>query len=64
MLAMPDHPASEVAVALSAELAEKVEALYREHPAREFGDTPVFDRITVEPTTGEAGEETFQATIV
>lgn len=51
-------------MALSTELAEKVEALYREHLAREFGDQPVFDPITVEPATDEAGEETFLVTIV
>ena len=32
------HPEGEIAMALSTELAEKVEALYREHLAREFGD--------------------------
>lgn len=51
-------------MALSTELAEKVEALYRENLAREFGGYPMLYLITVEPTTDEAGEETFQATIV
>ena len=51
-------------MALSTELAEKVEALYREHLTREFGNTPSFDPITVEPATDEAGEDTFLVTIV
>ena len=51
-------------MAPSAELAEKVEALYREHLAWVFGDRPVFDRIALEPITNYAGEETFQVTIV
>ena len=51
-------------MAISTELAEEVKALYWEHLAREFGDHPVFCPITVEPTTDEAGEETFQVTIV
>ena len=51
-------------MALGAELAEKVEALHREHLAREFGDHPVFYHITVEPTNNCVGEEVFQVTIV
>jgi hypothetical protein len=51
-------------VALSIELAEKVEALYRKHLAREFGNQTVFDAITVEPTTNYVGEEVPQVTIV
>ena len=47
-------------MALSTELAEKVEALYREHLAREFGGY----HITVEPTNSYVGEEVFQVTIV
>ena len=49
---------------LTSELAEKVEALYRENLEREFGDSPAFDPISVEPMTGGDGEETFRVTIV
>ena len=51
-------------MAPSAELAEKVEALYREHLAWVFGDRPMFDRIALEPNTDQSGWETFQVTVV
>ena len=59
-----NQPAREIALYLSTELAEKAEALYPEHLAREFGGHPVLDSITVEPTTDEDGEATFHVTVV
>ena len=49
---------------LTPELAEKVEALYRERLEKEFGGSPVFGPISVEPTMDEGGQETFRVTIV
>ncbi len=49
---------------LTAELASKVEALYRENLKREFGDSLRFDPISVEPSENSEGEATFQVTIV
>ncbi len=49
---------------LTAELAGKVERLYRESLEREFGKFLTFDPILVEPTKNSEGEETFRVTIV
>ena len=49
---------------LTAELAGKVERLYRESLEREFGKSLTFDPILVEPTKNSEGEETFRVTIV
>ena len=49
---------------LTAELAGKVERLYRESLEREFGKSFTFDPIQVEPTENSEGEETFRVTIV
>ena len=49
---------------LTAELAEKVESLYREGLEREFGNSLTFDPILVEPTTNSEGENTFKVIIV
>ena len=49
---------------LTAELAGKVESLYRESLEREFGNSLIFDPILVEPTENSEGEETFRVTIV
>jgi hypothetical protein len=49
---------------LTSELAEKVEALYRETLDKEFGGSPAFGPISVEPITDEEGQETFRVTIV
>ena len=49
---------------LTSELAEKVQTLYRENLEKEFGNFPVFDKISVEPFTGIDGDNTFRVTIV
>ena len=49
---------------LTAELAGKVEALYRESLEREFGKSLTFEPILVEPTRNSEGEDTFRVTIV
>ena len=49
---------------LTSEMAEKVEALYRENLEKEFRGSPAFDPVSVEPITGVNGEETFRVTIV
>lgn len=49
---------------LTSELAEKVKALYWENLEREFGGSPVFDLVAVEPDKDEDGQDTFQVTIV
>ena len=49
---------------LTAKLAEKVEAVYRENLEREFGDSLTFDPISVEPAEDSEGQDTFRVTIV
>jgi hypothetical protein len=49
---------------LTTELAEKVEAIYRENLEKEFGDSLAFDPISVEPTEDSEGQDTFRVTIV
>jgi len=49
---------------LTAELAGKVESLYRESLEREFGKSFTFDPILAEPTENSEGEKTFHVTIV
>ena len=49
---------------LTAELAGKVERLYRESLEREFGKSLAFDPILVEPTENSEGEATFRVTII
>ena len=49
---------------LTAELAGKVETLYRKSLEREFGKSLTFDPILVEPTENSEGVETFRVTII
>ena len=49
---------------LTAELADKVEILYRESLKREFGELVAFDDILVEPSEDSEGKATFRVTIV
>ena len=49
---------------LTAELADKVEALYRESLEREFADSIKFEPISVEPHEDTEGTPTFLVTIV
>ena len=49
---------------LTTELAEKVEAIYRENLEKEFGNPLTFDPISVEPTEDSEGQDTFRVTIV
>ena len=49
---------------LTAELAGKVESLYRESLEREFGKSFTFDPILVEPAENSEGERTFKVIIV
>lgn len=49
---------------LTEELADKVEALYRESLEREFTDSITFEPISVEPHEDTEGAPTFLVTIV
>jgi hypothetical protein len=49
---------------LTAEMAKKVEAVYRENLEKEFGSSLTFDPISVEPTENSQGQDTFHVTIV
>lgn len=51
-------------MALTAELGEKVEAIYREHLEKEFPATVKFDTIRVEPAEDSEGRDTFRVTVV
>ena len=48
----------------AAELAEKVEALYRKHLKEHFGDTFVFDPIWIAPKINAVGRDSFKVIIV
>ena len=51
-------------MALTAELGQKVEAIYREHLEKEFPATVKFDTIRVEPAEDSEGRDTFRVTVV
>lgn len=49
---------------LTTELAERVEAIYRQHLKEHFSEKVKFDTITVEPTEDSEGRDTFRVTVV